>query len=45
MKCKSDPTKQYRTGENNFIVMSVFIECYGTERKREAYRVPLLTGS
>ena len=32
MKCKPDPTKQYRSGENNFFVMSIFVECYGTER-------------
>ena len=40
MKCKPDPTKQYRSGENNFFVMSVFClsatERNGTERKREA---------
>ena len=45
MKCKPDLTKQYRSGKNNFFVMSVFVECYGTDLKREAYRVPLLTGS
>ena len=45
MKSKPDPTNQHRSGKNNFFVMSVFVECYGTERKREAYRVPLLTRS
>ena len=28
MKCKLGPTKQYRSGEKNFFVMSVFVECY-----------------